>query len=36
MDDVFQRYTEADVVRIVRWYEGVRATIPELPRSSDE
>ena len=36
MDDVFERYTEADVVRIVRWYEGVRTTIPELPRRSDE
>ena len=36
MDDVFERYTEADVVRIVRWYEGVRITIPELPRRSDE
>ena len=32
MDHVFERYSEEDVVRIVRWYEGIRATIPDAKR----
>ena len=32
MDRQFERYSEEDVVRIVRWYEGIRATILDAKR----